>query len=97
MYRLQKYEIHNWVTDTGGIFTYRNIIYKKDNQVILRDRLMICYTDDDLFELWFTGNKTFQKEYSLIFNNEIIFHSLDSAKERVDLFLKHLSKLICFI
>lgn len=97
MYRLQKYQIHNWVTDTGGKYTYRNIICAKDNQVILCDSLMIYHAEDNLYELWFTGNKTFRKEYLLIFNNEIIFHSLDSAKERVDLFLKYLSKLIYFI
>jgi hypothetical protein len=101
MYKIGKYEIHNWVTDGSG--TYRSIVIPTGKWSPDRIRYRISLHQETLdsadgygcsgYTIWWgpfreVAGKLYQESF---------FTNIESAKERVDLFLKKFQKLKSFI
>lgn len=101
MYKLGKYEIHNWVTDGSG--TFRLVVDREKVPWVNRSKILInhpCYDGGKDKTSWevFLENNIFAKEYNQ-FGFKMVFYStsLEKVKEQVDLFLSKLNKLKAFL
>jgi len=102
MYKLGKYEIHNWVTDPYKTYRRIGFRYGKRNSDIEYLNIFIDHpyfdgAEDIIRYQIFFQRDIFAREYYQLGFKEIEFDSLEEAKQSIDKFLLKLSKLIVFI
>lgn len=77
MYRIGKYEVHNWVTDGSG--TFRLIVDSSDKNNPIRKRIRLhkafeyiegVINPEPIYEIWFEGH-VFEQDYCKINNLKI--------------------------
>ena len=99
MYKLGKYEIHNWVSNSFK--TYRRVVdttTKFDREISIRQSVIGGGGGGavPVYEIWF---HCFGKEFDIIFPNRkfVYYASIEDAKNHIDEFLNKLNKLKVFL
>lgn len=106
MYKLGKYEVHNWVDERDRAYRRIGVRYGKYGPDVNYYNIYISHPyyagggENLMYEIHFEGN-ILSKEYYAIYKNTeeryCTFYTLDDAKKRIDEFLKILDKLLVFI